>query len=210
MKTFLYHQLSKLINQYLNLDKDSERRLKKLQGKIITIEFEPFHAIFQLIFKEASVEVKEGGELPAETVVRGTPLQMVGMMLTTENRNQFFAEDLQIEGNAELGQEVVKLFDEMEIDWEENLAKITGDVPSHYIGNFARRIKRWVDHTKESLREDVSDFLHEETSLLPPKEALQDFYHDIDQLRMDVDRLSARMNHLKDLINEEDEDEESS
>jgi len=32
--------------------------------------------------------------------------------------------------------------------------------------------------------------------LFPPKESLQDFFHDIDLLRMDVDRLEARIEKI--------------
>lgn len=205
MKKFILNNFAKLINRYLKLDQHSHARLEKLQDRIVTIELLPLHFIFQLVFTETGVEIKEGGELPAETLVRGTPLQMFNMMLSRENRNKFFAEDLEIEGNADLGQQVIQLFDEMDIDWEEQLAKVTGDKTSYHISHFTRGVTKWFTKTTNSLKDDISDFLHEETLWLPSKERLNEFYHDIDTLRMDVDRLEARFNQLRTHLTEDEE-----
>ncbi len=50
---------SKAINAYLNLDPESQERLTKLQGKVITIEFLPMHFVFQCIFSEDSVTLQK-------------------------------------------------------------------------------------------------------------------------------------------------------
>lgn len=204
IQRFVLNNLARMINRYLLLDEKTHQRLEKLQDRIVTIELLPFHFIFQLIFTPSGVEIKEGGEEAAETIVRGTPLQMLHMFISRDNRKQFFAEDLQIEGNADLGQQVVDLFDEMDIDWEEQLAKVTGDVPSYHIHRIANGVQKWLKKTTATLRDDVSDFLHEETLWLPSKTALNEFYHEIDTLRMDVDRIEARFKHLKTTLPEED------
>lgn len=205
MKTFILNHFANLINRYLKLDQHSRVRLEKLQDRVITIELLPLHFIFQLAFTETGIEIKEGGELPAETIVRGTPLQMLNMLLMRDNRNKSFNEGLEIEGNADLGQQVIELFDEMDIDWEEQLAKVTGDTPSYHISHFVQGVKKWFTKTTNTFREDISDFLHEETLWLPSKEQLNEFYHDIDTLRMDVDRLEARFNHLRTQLAENEE-----
>lgn len=206
IERFALNNLAKLINRYLKLDRDSQSRLEKLQNRIITIELMPLHFIFQLLFTENGVEIKEGGELPAETIVRGTPLQMFHMVLSRDDRNKFFADDIEIEGNADLGQQVIELFDEVNIDWEEQLAKITGDVPSYHISQFARGVKGWLFKTATTLKDDIRDYLHEETLWLPSKEHLTEFYQEIDTLRMDVDRLYARFLHLERQLSFDDEE----
>ena len=108
----------------------------------------------------------------------------------------FFADDVEIEGNIELGQQLIDLFDHLQIDWEEQLSHITGDIPAYHIGQLARKISSWVQHTNESLTTNINDYIHEEAQWLPTREALNDFFNDIDQLRSDTDRIEAVVHQI--------------
>lgn len=188
--------LSKAINAYLKLDDESKHRLQKLHGKSIAIELLPFHFCFQCVFSDNAVTLRQDPLLECDATLRGTPLQMMGVMIDKENRHRFFAEDLKIEGNAEIGQQMVALFDELQIDWEEHLSRFIGDIPAYHAGKFIRGMNEWFARSSESFTQNISEFLHEEINYLPPREALQDFFTDIDTLRMDADRIEARIKHL--------------
>lgn len=206
MTKFILPNLTKAINTYLKLDPESKQRLKALRDKVITVELLPFHFIFQLECTEAGIKLHAEEALLAETKITGTPLQMLGMMINKDNRQQFFADDLKIEGNAELGQKVVELFDELNIDWEEYLSKFVGDVPAHHTGRVIRGISKWLVHAKETFADNINEYVHEEIQWFPSHEALKDFYIEIDNLRMDIDRMEARITRLKSaLTNQENE-----
>ena len=186
----------KAINAYLRLDTESARRLKRLNGKTVTIELLPFHFIFQLEVSAAKIQCHLGERLPANTKIIGTPLRLLSVMTTKHNRQAFFADDLKMEGDAEFGRHVIELFDDLEVDWEEHCAKVIGDVPAHHLGRALISAKHWLRKTGDSFSRDISEYLHEETHIFPPPEALNDFYNDIDQLRMDVDRMEARLRRI--------------
>lgn len=201
MTSLFLSYLSKAINRYLQLDPESQRRLRSLNGKVASIELLPLHFTFQLHFTESEILIKENEIATPDTVIRGTPLQMLGMMLA-KNRQQFFADDVSIEGSAELGQQIIELFDDMQIDWEEYLSQLTGDKPAHHAGKIIRRIGNWLHRSKDTFRQNVTDYVHEEKLWFPTKEALQDFFSDIDTLRMDVDRIDARISLLSSTLND--------
>jgi len=201
MSKFLFPALAKAINTGLGLDPESRQRLKKLQGKVITVEFLPFHIIFQCVFSHEGVAIQPDEQLAAEAAIRGTPLQMLGAMMTKDNRQRFFAEDLIIEGNAELAQQVVDLFDELDIDWEEQLSRIVGDVPAYHAGRLLRGARQWLRTATDSFTENVTEYMHEEVRWVPAREALQDYFNDIDALRMDVDRVEAKIQNLRAILN---------
>lgn len=196
MNHILLPYLSKACNAYLRLDPESDQRLNALKGNVVTIELLPFHFIFQCEFTAAGIHLEAGETSPAMTKIKGTPLQMMGAMLAKEQRQRFFADDLVIEGNADIGLQLIDLFDAMQIDWEEYLSQVTGDTPAHHIGRAIRGFKKWLDDASLSLTDNVSDYLQEEKQWLPSREALQDFFEDIDTARMDTDRLEARINRL--------------
>lgn len=198
--------LTKAVNTYLNLDPESRTRLGKLEGKIITVELLPFHATFHCHFSAHGVRIDDTSEESPHTTLRGTPLQMVSVLLTKENRHRFFADDLTITGNMDVGQQVVDLFDGLQIDWEEQLSRITGDGPAHHAGRLVRRASAWLKQVESSFTQNVSDYVHEEQQWLPTREALQDFFLDVDTLRMDVDRVEAKLRQLlSDAHQEEDQ-----
>jgi ubiquinone biosynthesis protein UbiJ len=196
MKNFFLNYLSQALNTYLRLDPESKQRLQKLNGQTITIELLPLHFIFQCLFTGEGITLLSDAATPAQAKICGTPLQMLGAILTRENRNHFFADDLTITGNAEAAQQVVALFDELHIDWEEFLSHLIGDVSAHHAGRFINKVSDWLHHAEETLNQNINDYIHEEAQWLPAHEALQDFFTDVDTLRMDVDRIEARLKNL--------------
>jgi ubiquinone biosynthesis accessory factor UbiJ len=196
MKKLFLSSLTKAMNTYLGLDAESRPRLKKLRGKIITLELLPFNWVFQCSLTEKGLSILDDENVVADTTIRGTPLRLVGVMLAKDHRQRFFAEDVVIEGNAEVGQQVIALFDALQIDWEEPLSRLIGDVPTYHVSRFSQRVKAWIERSEHRFTQDVSDYLHEEKQWLPAREALHDFFEDIDNLRMDVDRIEAKINLL--------------
>lgn len=204
MQKLFLTTLTKAINSYLHLDPESEKRLKKLRDKIVTIELLPFHFVFQCHFTEEGVAIRSDETLAADTTIRGTPMQMMGVMLNKDNRQKFFAEDVMMEGNAELGQQVIQLFDELHIDWEEHLSKLVGDVPAYHAGKLLKSMTHWFKNAEKNFTQDVDEYMHEEAQCFPTKEAVDDFFNEIDVLRMDVDRLDARLHSLKKFVTDDE------
>src|SRR3990167_7071396 len=110
MNNSLSSLLSKALNTYLALDPDSKKRMRALSGKVATIELLPFHIRFHCIFEKGAICVEQEEKRPSDVEIRGTPLSMMGMWLA-EDKKRFFAEDISIQGDAELGQGILALFD---------------------------------------------------------------------------------------------------
>lgn len=189
--------LTKAVNAYLHLDPESATRIQNLQGKIIAFELLPFHFTFQCVFDEKQMNIVSEKNKLAEATLRGTPLQMLGAALIKEERQHFFADDLIIEGNAELAFEVIALFDEIDIDWEEYFSHYIGDQPAYHFHRTVKKIKNWLQSSHNTFLQNTNEYLHEEKNWFPTKEALRDFFADIDSLRLDVDRIAARINKLQ-------------
>lgn len=192
MKTNIFKIISTSINSILLLDTMSKERLERLVGKVVTIELEPLNMVFQLSFSPTGVFIKPNHNLPTNTTISGTPLSLLSLALASEKK-RFFAEDLKIVGDAELGQQVVALFDELSIDWEEYLSKWTGDTTAHYFGLIVRNANNWLKDVEDSFTQDLNEFVHEEINLFPPSAALEDFFNEVDQLRLATDRIEARI-----------------
>jgi ubiquinone biosynthesis accessory factor UbiJ len=200
-KQFFIETLQKALNSYLALDVESGVRLQQLSGKLVALELSRIDVTFYLLFSDNKAQLSFSTDDQPETIIIGTPLRLMMLALSPRaNRKQFFADDVEMIGNPVLGQQVIDLFDQLNIDWEDYLARFVGDVPAHYAGSMLRNFKTWTTNTHETLRQNLNEYLHEEITLFPPVEALQDFFQDVDKLRMDVDRIEARIRHLQSMV----------
>lgn len=206
MKNALLSSIAKSTNRYLRLDPQSTHRLEKLKGQCISVELLPFHYQFQCVFSEAGLQLQSEERVESAAKITGTPLQIVSVALAKQNRHRFFADDLTISGDAALAQEVIELFDELHIDWEEQLSHFIGDVPAYHAGRLAQKMRRWLEKSEKAFEQDITEYVHEEAQWAPPKEALADFYNDIDTLRMDVDRIEARIKNVASMSQSDIED----
>jgi ubiquinone biosynthesis protein UbiJ len=92
MKHRFLSLLANAINAYLLLDAESQHRLKRLQGRIFSIELLPFNITFNCHFDEKEMHIKTDSDEAAHTRIRGTPLQLLGLAFAKNNRQQFFAD----------------------------------------------------------------------------------------------------------------------
>jgi len=109
-----------------------------------------------------------------------------------------FSGEVLIEGNVETGQAFKAILDEMDIDWEEQLSKLTGDLIAHQIGNSARHARNILQHGCTTMKQDTSEYLQEELRVLPSRVETENFSAGVNRTSMDVERLEARIKRLQD------------
>lgn len=193
------HIIENALNHYLALDPESKQRMQLLQDKIVTIELLGISLNFQLVFSDGKIKLAWDNFANPDLTIKGTPLNLLHMSIARNSRARFFAEDVVVEGNMELAQTVLAIFDELDVDWEEQLSRWLGDVPAHQTSRLVRSITGFTKRLRQSLLGSVNEYVHEEVELFPQSERLQHFFREIDELRMDVDRLEARLLRLENL-----------
>lgn len=190
--------LETALNQYIRLDPDVKPKLAAFTGKVLAIQFTNIPLKFYLLPSGHGISLMHVFEGEADATLKGSAAAFVRLGLTRSatNKRQLFGEDLEILGDTEFGHELQKILDGIDIDWEELLAKIVGDVLAHQIGDVARGVLAWGDEFRDSMHRNMTEYLQEESRLFPPREEIEDFFHDIATLRDDVERLEARLQRL--------------
>jgi ubiquinone biosynthesis protein UbiJ len=189
--------LEAVINRYLRLDPDSGARLATLSGRCIGIDLRGLDLSLYIFPAEHGVQLKDHIEGEADTVLRGTPLGMARLGLGGNTEKTLFSGEVVIEGDVETGQAFKGILDELDIDWEEQLSQLTGDVIAHQLGNTARLSRRAFRHGLATLEKDLGEYLQEELRVLPSRIETENFSADVTRVSMDVDRLTARLKRLQ-------------
>jgi ubiquinone biosynthesis protein UbiJ len=193
----IHRGLEAAINRYLGLDPGTGERLAALDGRVIALEL--LGLDLRLLFRVHGrrIDVVDDPELKPDTVLRGTPLGVARLGLGRGNAaGTLFSGEVEIAGDVETGQAFKGVLDAIDIDWEEQLARFTGDVIAHQAGNAARVAGRWLDRVRLTLEQDLSEYLQEELRVVPTRIEIENLVEAIDRLAMDTERLEARLNRL--------------
>jgi ubiquinone biosynthesis protein UbiJ len=188
--------LEQALNAALALDPKTGERLARLQGKLIAVELRGTGITLTL---QPTVEGKlrlmgdYDGEV--DTTLRGAPFALLRMG-SGRTGEGLFNGGVEIDGDVELGTKLQRIFERLDIDWEEHLSRLTGDIVAHQLGNTVRGFFAWGRRAADHLGHDVADYLQEENETLPVAWEVEEFIQGVDTLRSDVDRLEARVKRL--------------
>ncbi len=185
------------LNRYLRLDPEAATRMAALTGRCIAIEMHGIDLTLFMLPGEQGIRILEDVEDEVDTTLHGTPLALARLGLGANTSKTLFSGDVTISGDVETGQAFKAILDDMDIDWEEQLSQLTGDVIAHQIGNMARHTRRVLIHGKLTLEQDLGDYLREELRVLPARIEVENLSADIDRIRTDTDRLAARIRRLQ-------------
>jgi len=197
IKTTALTGLEAALNAYLKLDPMALGRLSRLAGKVIAIELRGLNIMFYLLPDKTGISVRGAVGASPDTTLRGTPWSLMRLGLAKNRQGLLFSGDVEIFGDMETGQRFKEILDAMDIDWEEQLSKVVSDVVAHKVGNVVRGIQDWSTQAIDSLNADITEYMQEESQLLPRREEVDEFLSSVDTLRADVDRLEKRVARLR-------------
>ena len=190
------------LNQLFAMDPQTFERLKRFNGRIIAFHISDIGETFYFFPDQQGIQIVSHYEGDADTVISGSMMAFARMAMADEKTKtkSVFKGDIKITGDIALGQHFQSLFKQLDIDWEEHLSHITGDVIAHSLGNMARGFFGWGKESLNSLTMDVSEYVQYESRDIASGPEINHFNTQIDQIRSDVDRAEARINRLSKTI----------
>lgn len=188
-------------NRLLSLDPESGTQLAAMEGRIICLHIEGLNIYLYLFPAAEGLMILDSFDGDADTVISGTPIALAKLGMAKESQAEMFAGDVTITGDLKLGRKFNKLLATLDIDWEEQLSKLVGDMAAHTLTNFSRQYFSWKKRNAHSLILNVGEYLQEEVHYLPSKSETEYFSNNIDQLRNQVSRFEARLKKLETIKN---------
>jgi|TARA_B100000989_G_scaffold297209_1_gene282332 Uncharacterized protein conserved in bacteria len=198
------------INRYLDYDPEVPKQLEKMQGKVVALHFQQLDFSLFIVITADGLDIRDVFESEVDTTISGSPWALAVMGLSESSTSSLFSGDVVIQGDTELGSQFQTFLENIEVDWEEPLSTITGDVVANQLGNVVRDLSVWVQETTKTNGLNVSEYFREEQRMLPSRFEVNKFKRSIDELRLSVDRLEAKIQRYvvsqKNLEHEETKD----
>ena len=186
------------LNQLFAMDPDTHADLARFKGRIIAFYITDVQQTLYFFPDQQGIQIVSHYEGEADTTISGSLMAFTRMAMADEKTKTkaVFKGDINIAGDIALGQHFQSLFKQLDIDWEEHLSHITGDVIAHSIGNAARGFFDWGKKALDSITMDVSEYVQYETRDIASGPEIDHFNKEIDTIRSAVDRAEARINRL--------------
>ena len=189
--------LEAALDAVLRLDPDSREKLAALAGKVVAVELAGFGLRFYLAPGPGGLKVFSHYEGEPDALIEGSPVGLAAMGLARRAEDSLLSGEVRMRGDVALAQRLREILEGLDLDWEEQLARLLGDVPAHQLGRAARGLGRWAREAGETLLKDLGEYLRYEARLTPDRAEVTAFVAAVDALRDDTERLAARVERLE-------------
>ncbi|MEW5008763.1 sterol-binding protein [Cycloclasticus sp. 46_83_sub15_T18] len=184
------------LNRYLDYDPEVPKQLLAMQGNVVELHFRSLELSLYILINATDLDICDDYDGPVDTTISGSPVALAMMGLQSSSVSSLFSGEVTIVGDTELGSRFQALLDNVEVDWEEPLSQLSGDVIAQQVGGLLRGVAGWLEESTNTNALNVSEYLREEQAMLPSKFEEERFKREVDELRLAVDRLEAKVGRL--------------
>jgi ubiquinone biosynthesis accessory factor UbiJ len=182
-------------NQILALDPLTGKKLASLDGRVVCLSFSDLQQSIYFLPSKQKLIVMGGYDGQPTSTLTGTTRHFI-QRLSSNDAESLFNGDLLIQGDFQVVKAFSDLLMTMDIDWEEHLSHFVGDSVAHQVGLMAKNVQQTLLGFRQKLTADSSEYIQEEARLSPSSAEMLQFTHGVEKIRLDVDRLEARLNRL--------------
>lgn len=192
----LLERLESALNRNVAGSRRAQALCRQLDGRVmsLTAPGTPLSLFFKAEGGRIGIAARHEGA--PDATLSGTPIALLALA-GPKAEGAMRGGGVRIEGDAEVAQKFRELLSQAQPDFEEELARVIGDVAARRVANVARGVLDWGRKAADSLATSVVEYLQEEGRDLPTRVEVEEYLEGVDRLRDDVERLEARLLRLE-------------
>jgi len=191
----LLRPLVALINRQIHATTPARELCEEISGKVIAVRVSDSALATYFHIKDAGITMTGRYASEPDVVISGSLLSLA--KLATPSATEAIREgSVELHGDARVAQSFQQLLRYARPDIEEELSSLIGDSAAHSLGVFARRARAWGENVRETMQQNISEYLQEESRAVPARDEIDAFRHDVQTLTDDVARFEARLNRM--------------
>jgi len=196
-----------MINAVIAQDVGSQRRLAALEGRSVQLQCsKPVAFSVTMLVVNARLALRAVQEDVPSAGIRADAGALLRLLLGGGQSDALFSPDVQLSGDTHVVQALHSILGGLNIDWEAHMARLFGDVATQQISAGLTSARQWSAQSTESLRSDLEEYVHEEARLLPSPTEARLFAERMDELKLALDRIQARVERLRQNVAEQAQD----
>jgi ubiquinone biosynthesis protein UbiJ len=188
-----------MINRSIGASSRAAALARRLDNTSLRIEVEYFAPLRAVVHAGHCSLLND--DLAADATLAGTAPELWSL-LRGRTSAAAAAANVKIQGSAEIANLYRELLSAARPDPEEELSRWLGDLPARGVFGLARGVAGWSRHVRRTARDNVREYLEEESRDLVGTAELNGFLHAVDGVREAADRVEARLARLERLLQE--------
>jgi len=185
------------LNHALNQDSFTRQTLAASAGKVLAIQLRDTGLVcFLTVRPDGLLRLSMSHAEPPQARIDARPFSLLRLLSQT-TMNLAGQTEVRLEGDIGFAQSLATALKGLRFDWEENLAKLFGDLPAHWLGRSLRAGWAWGRDNWASAPQALAEYTQEELRLLPAHAEVQAFLDEVDELRATTERLTQRIQRLE-------------
>ncbi|MEN7343577.1 MAG: SCP2 sterol-binding domain-containing protein [Pseudomonadota bacterium] len=197
----LFKPVAALINRRIGEQTPARDLAAKLEGSILAIRVADTALSVYMTMNNGKLALATDVDADPDVALSGSPLSLAALA-GSDPQGVIREGRVQMIGDAEIGQDFQQLLGYARPDIEDELANVVGDVVAGQAGAMLRSAGRAADNFSDQLQARFGTFLTRDKKALPTREQFDAFRDDNERLRDDIERATARLNLLKQSMDE--------
>lgn len=190
-----------ILNLAVKQDPVTARALKRFEGKTLLLECTgPVSWQIYILVGAHEFALQSVYEGLSDAKISGSVAALTQLVLSKQQSQALFKGDIKMSGDTSFVQELFEVMQKLDIDWEDHFSRVFGDIATHKFNTMARETRQWSANSLSALIDDTEEYLHEEARLLPTRSEVRAFSDSLDNMRMNVDRIAARLGKLEEKL----------
>lgn len=196
LEAILERVLNTALNRVLALDRAAVARLARLEGRTLAINVRELEWCAHAVVREGRLLISRERDAAVDVTIRGRLTDFVALARANRRGEALGAGRVEILGDLAVAQDVQALLAELDLDWDEGLARYLGDVAAHRVTRTVRGVLGFGRRSVERIEQDAAEYLRHELMIVLVRTDLEEFGRAVFQLDDAVDRLEARLERL--------------
>lgn len=194
--------LQKLINDALQYDPSAQQKIASLAGKTIVLKVTSPDLSFSLCIENEGFVLLQAEEVhPFQARISGKASDLFAVLSAEDRTAAMMSHQIQIEGDTTTFFTLQSVMSHLDIDWELALGDRIGDMAAHLVADGVRFFGTVMQQQARSVDRTARNFLREESGWWVPTSLWSDHKRAVQTLRLDADRLQAKVKVVQQQIN---------
>lgn len=184
------------LNRYLKCDRERAQDLQAIDQKVITIKLKQPETTTTFRINDCLLEEVSDEEVSTDVKIIAS-LKVLPDYFLGVDQNQFIKNgDLEILGDSHVASTFHNVLKGIEIDWEDILSNVIGDVAANQVGTAVDKAQGFIKNLGDNFRMDVRDYLQDDLQVVVTQTEVDDFIKQVNETEVKLDQLEMRVNQL--------------
>lgn len=189
--------INPLLRQAIAQEGSAAAAFEKLKGSCIEFQVSGLNLQIKMQVAADGLYLYRHNEEPADAWILASPQAYLKMATSKQASSILMGSEVTVGGNTHLLEVLQELIAGLGLDTQELINRVAGPLPLASIQAGLSQILQLGQRLVGSASEDVKSYLDDETGILPGKNSWHVAEDELHELRLDVDRLEARINLLE-------------